>query len=98
MTVSSTAGSSDPSTFAASNSNVVIGVASSGSSVRACFSPITLYAATDLGVYRSLDGAQHWERFGAGLPLANVMDLYVSPDGSLIRAATFGRGFWELTQ
>ena len=41
-TVSSSAGSSDPSTFAASSSNVVIGVASSGSSVRACFSPITL--------------------------------------------------------
>ena len=40
--VSARAGSSAPSTFAMSSSTVVKGVASSGSSVRACFSPITL--------------------------------------------------------
>ena len=37
-----------PITFAASSSPVLSGVASSGSSVRACFSPITLWAATDI--------------------------------------------------
>ena len=26
----------------------------------------------------------------------HVTDLYISPDGTLVRAATFGRGFWEL--
>ena len=39
-------GSSAPSTFATSSSPVVMGVASSGSSVRACFSPTTACAAS----------------------------------------------------
>ena len=55
-----------------------------------------LYAGTHLGVYRSTDGGQTWVRFGAGMPLVNVTDLYLSPDSSLVRAASYGRGFWEL--
>lgn len=58
--------------------------------------PGTLFAATHLGVYKSADSGSTWARFGAGLPLVNVTDLYVSTDGSLVRASTFGRGFWEL--
>jgi hypothetical protein len=58
----------------------------------------TLYAGTHLGVYRSLDGGATWGRFGAGMPLVNVMDFYVAPNSSRVRAATFGRGFWELLQ
>lgn len=56
----------------------------------------TLYAGTHLGPYRSTDGGATWSRFGAGMPLVEVKDIYVSPDSSLVRAATFGRGFWEL--
>jgi MYXO-CTERM domain-containing protein len=56
-----------------------------------------LYAGTDFGVYRSTDGASSWSRFGAGMPLVAVWDLYISPDGALVRAASYGRGFWELT-
>jgi photosystem II stability/assembly factor-like uncharacterized protein len=56
----------------------------------------TLYAATHLGVYTSADGGANWTRFGAGMPLVNVTDLYVSSDASLVRAATFGRSVWEL--
>jgi len=56
----------------------------------------TLYAATHLGVYRSTDAGASWARFGNGLPLVNVTDIYLSPDSSLVRAATFGRGFWQL--
>ena len=56
----------------------------------------TLYAGTHLGVYRSTDTGATWERFGAGMPLVNVTDLYVAPNSSRVRAATFGRGFWEL--
>jgi hypothetical protein len=39
-----------------------------------------LYAGTHLGVYRSTDGGATWARFGSGLPLVNVTDLYLSPD------------------
>ncbi len=55
----------------------------------------TLYAATHLGVYTSSDSGATWTRYGAGMPLVNVTDLYVADDGSLIRAATFGRSVWE---
>jgi len=55
-----------------------------------------LYAGTHLGIYRSPDRGATWVRFGAGMPLVEVSDIYLSDDSSLMRAATFGRGFWEL--
>ena len=55
-----------------------------------------LYAGTHLGVYESADGGATWTRFGAGMPLVNVTDLYVAPNSRRLRAATFGRGFWEM--
>lgn len=58
--------------------------------------PSTLFAATHLGVYTSTNGGSTWTRFGSALPLVNVTDFYISADSSLMRAATFGRGFWEL--
>ena len=57
----------------------------------------TLYAATHLGVYRSLDSGSNWERLGAFLPLVNVMEITVSADGNQLRAGTYGRGAWELS-
>lgn len=57
----------------------------------------TLYAGTDFGVYRSLDGGTSWARFGNNLPMVAVRDLYLAPDGSFMRAATYGRGVWELS-
>jgi len=30
------------------------------------------------------------------MPLVEVSDIYLSGDSSLMRAATYGRGFWEL--
>ena len=57
---------------------------------------LTLYAGTQLGVYKSSDGGTTWTRFGSGMPLVNVTDFYVAPDSSLVRASTYGRGFWEL--
>jgi photosystem II stability/assembly factor-like uncharacterized protein len=58
----------------------------------------TLYAGTHLGLYKSTDGGENWKRFGFGLPLVSVTDIYVAPDSSLVRVATYGRGVWELTE
>jgi photosystem II stability/assembly factor-like uncharacterized protein len=58
--------------------------------------PNVLYAGTHLGVYRSTDGGASWVRFGSGLPLVNVTDLFLSADSTLVRLASYGRGFWQL--
>ncbi|HUM02618.1 MAG TPA: hypothetical protein VL084_10040 [Thermoanaerobaculia bacterium] len=56
----------------------------------------TLYAGTDVGLFRSSDGGASWGRFGTGLPAVSVWDLALLPDGSMLRVATHGRGFYEL--
>lgn len=56
----------------------------------------TVYAATFLGVYQTTDGGRSWHLFGSGLPAVEVFSLYMTPDGSSLRAATFGRGIWEI--
>jgi hypothetical protein len=58
---------------------------------------LTIFAATDLGVYRTTDGGGHWSLFGARLPQVRVTDLYTPPDGSFLRIATYGRGVWEIS-
>jgi len=59
-------------------------------------SPNTLYAGTDLGVYRSTDGGASWSSFSTGLPNVVVDDLALHPTGGTLRAATHGRGMWEV--
>ncbi|WP_164001006.1 hypothetical protein [Pyxidicoccus caerfyrddinensis] len=56
----------------------------------------TLFAGTDLGVYRTLNQGATWERYGAGLPLVKVTDMFVGRTGGLLRVSTFGRGMWEI--
>jgi hypothetical protein len=58
----------------------------------------TIYAATHVGVYRTLDGGQSWHVFSNGLPTVRVNDIYMPPDGSFMRIATYGRGIFELSQ
>jgi photosystem II stability/assembly factor-like uncharacterized protein len=57
----------------------------------------TLYCGTDVGVYRSTDRGMNWSRFGTGMPAVSVYDVQILGDGSVVRAATHGRGVWELT-
>ena len=56
----------------------------------------TLFVGTDFGVYQSLDGGSTWTRFGNGLPMVATRDLYIAPNGSFLRAGTYGRGVWEV--
>ena len=56
----------------------------------------TIYVATEIGVYRTTNGGQNWSRLGSGLPMVRTTDLYLSHDGSFLRASTWGRGVWQL--
>ena len=59
----------------------------------------TLFIGSDTGIYRSTDGGTSWSPFDFGLPRTRVTDLVLTPVGGLggvMRAATYGRGIWEL--
>ncbi len=57
-----------------------------------------LYLGNDFGVYRSVNGGKGWERMNDGMPFVPVLDFdYYEANGErLLRAATFGRGVFEL--
>jgi len=56
-----------------------------------------VYAGTEIGLYYTQNGGQTWERFGTGLPMVNIYDIYIAPNGSFMRVGTHGRGIWEMT-
>jgi hypothetical protein len=60
--------------------------------------PGTLYAATDLGVYEGVCGASSctWSTVGTGLPHVAVFSLRLHEASRTLRAATHGRGVWDL--
>jgi len=53
------------------------------------------YAATDNGIYYTIDSGKHWTIAGSGLGLVACTDVEVQANKSTIRVATFGRGIWE---
>jgi hypothetical protein len=57
----------------------------------------TLYAGTDIGVFRSTDGGANWSPFSNGLPRVAVFDMAIQNVARTLRIATHGRGMWELS-
>lgn len=59
--------------------------------------PSTLYVGTDIGVYRTVDGGATWEVFGTVMPAVRVDDMDMQVATGKLRAATHGRGIWEIS-
>jgi hypothetical protein len=60
-------------------------------------SPTTIYAGTDLGVIRSVNGGTSWTALDdQHLPNVPVTELVLNSQAKVLRAATFGRGVFEL--
>jgi Kelch motif len=58
-----------------------------------------IYVGTDVGVWKGTKQSGNvwvWEIFSRGLPEAAVFDLAIHPKARLLRAATHGRGAWEI--
>ena len=55
-----------------------------------------LFLATDLGVYYRTDTVGDWVRLGQGLPNVIVNDIEIHYATEKLRAATYGRGVWEV--
>ncbi|MFN0033608.1 MAG: VPS10 domain-containing protein [Saprospiraceae bacterium] len=53
-----------------------------------------LFAATDAGVYFTLNGGAAWSRLGGNMPYIPVFDFEHNPVRKELVAATFARGIW----
>lgn len=58
--------------------------------------PDNVYVGADIGVWHSADGGQSWTPMQNGLPDAPVFDLQIHPTRRLLRAATHGRGLFDI--
>jgi hypothetical protein len=58
--------------------------------------PANVYVGADIGVWHSADGGASWTPLQNGLPDAPVFDLQIHPTQRLLRAATHGRGVYEI--
>lgn len=58
------------------------------------FNDQVLIAATDVGVYYTLNGGDIWSRLGSNMPFIPVFDLELDPSQEKIAAATYARGCW----
>ena len=58
--------------------------------------PLNVYVGADIGVWHSPDAGLTWNVMQNGLPDAPVFDLQFHPTQRLLRAATHGRGVYEI--
>jgi hypothetical protein len=60
--------------------------------------PNVVYVGTDVGCWKGLKSGANWTwtLFSQGLPEAAIMHLAIHPVARLLRAATYGRGAWEI--
>lgn len=58
--------------------------------------PDTYFVGTDLGVYVSFDAGLNWVPFNTGLPHTVMADIRLHDSARILRAATHGRGMWEV--
>jgi photosystem II stability/assembly factor-like uncharacterized protein len=58
--------------------------------------PNSWFIGTDVGVFRTLDAGTTWLPFSNGLPNCAVFDVKLHAQARLLRAATHGRGLWEV--
>lgn len=60
--------------------------------------PHSIYVGTDVGVFKGLKAGSSWSwvLFSSGLPESAVTDLAIHAGARLLRAATHGRGVWEI--
>ena len=66
------------------------------SRVRACLRPHDWYLGTDIGVFHSTNAGTGWTNYSQGMPNTAIYDLRLRAGGTLLRAATHGRGLWEI--
>jgi len=57
----------------------------------------TLYIGTDQGAFFTTNDGKTWNRLGRGLPRLPVVDIKLHRPTRTLRAATYGRGMWDLT-
>ena len=57
---------------------------------------LNIYVGTDIGVYHAVNDVPYFKRWGDGLPNLYVSQLEVASSINKMRAASYGRGVWEV--
>lgn len=55
-----------------------------------------LFAATEFGIYTTLNGGKNWHKLGGGVPVISFRDLEIQERENDLVGASFGRGFFVL--
>ncbi len=58
--------------------------------------PELMFAATEFGMYFTLNGGKNWIKFTGGLPTISFRDAMIQPRENDLVCASFGRGFYIL--